>query len=142
MPRVPGGKVGVYVYIDENLYKEFRRLVFSKYENFHGVLSREVEHALRAWIAMHTQKHTNLKVINKPNPQPKVYEVFQQVKEYLKKVYGYDDVGTERQIPRKHLIAAISAVRGTDARTISKWMDLFMKYKLIKWIGGEVFEVL
>jgi len=39
------------------------------------------------------------------------------------------------------LIDAISAIRGTDKRTIRKWMDLFVKYKLIKWIAGEIFEV-
>ncbi|MEM0309244.1 MAG: hypothetical protein QXP68_04245 [Thermosphaera sp.] len=131
----------VTVHIREDLWEEFKRLAYAKNPDFYGALSHEVEQALQAWLAQHTQKHAGRLIVNKQNPQPKVYETFLQVKEYLKNTYGYGAIVPGQQIPRRHLIDAISAIRGTDKRTIRKWMDLFVKYKLIKWIAGEIFEV-
>jgi len=142
MPKLPKDKVGAYFYIDKKLFEEFKRLCFQKHENFHGAMSYEVEQALQSWIAQHTQNHTRQLVVNKVNPQPRVFTVFNQVKEYLKEKYGYAAIVPGQQVPRVHLRDAIMAVRGLDYRTVSKWMGLFTKLKLIKWIAGELYEVL
>jgi len=142
VPKAPKGKVGMYVYIDEKVYEELKRLAFQKYERLHGALSCEVEQALRCWLALHTQKaHKFLKEADPPNP-PRVLRVFEQVKEYLKERHGYVAIVQGVRIPRAHLIEAIGAVRGCDKRTIRKWVELFVKAKLIEQAGGEVYEVL
>lgn len=141
MPRLPKGKIGVYIYVDERLWDEFRRLAFMKHDAFHGVLSYELEQAIQAWLAQHTHKNTQILVPNKVNPQPKVYKVFNQVKEYLKQTYGYAAIVAGQQVPKVHLQSAIMAIRGADDRTVEKWMDRFLKAKLIKWVAGELYEI-
>ncbi|HID65642.1 MAG TPA: hypothetical protein EYP32_01755, partial [Aquificaceae bacterium] len=88
MPKVPKGKVGMYVYIDKKLYEELRALVKAKYPYLRGGLSREVEAALWYWVRVHTQKHTNA-VMNLLKEEPKVYKVFQQVKDYFRQKYKF-----------------------------------------------------
>jgi hypothetical protein len=135
-------KVQLKVWIPRKLFDEIRQLAWSKYGKFHGALSFEVEQALAVWLATHTQNHTKQITINQSNPMPKIYKVWSQVKAYLREKFGYDAIIPQQMIPKKHIIEAISAIRGNDQRTIKKWLDLFLKYEVIKWIGGEVYEVL
>ncbi len=131
----------VNLFIEDKLWDEFKRLAFSKHENFHGALSYELEQAIQSWLAQHTQNHTKQLVVNKVNPQPKVYRVFAQVKDFLKQHYGYAAIVPGQQIPKKHLVEAIASIRGLDDRTVDKWMNNFLRLKLIKWIAGELYEV-
>lgn len=135
-------KKRVTVHINVELWEEFKRLAFQKHENFHGALSYELEQAIQAWLAQHTQNHTKPLVLNSVNPQPSVFKVFNQVKNYLKQTYGYAAIVPGQQVPKAHLQNAIIAVRGSDYRTVNKWMNLFLKFKLVKWLAGEVYEVL
>lgn len=134
-------KTSVHIYINTGLWVQFKRLTFQKHENFHGAISTEVEQALQAWLAQHTQNHTRQLVVNKINPQPRVFIVFNQVKEYLKEKYGYAALVPGQQVPKKHIVDAIMNLRGPDYRTVNKWMGLFMKFKVVKWIAGELYEV-
>lgn len=134
-------KIKVNLFIEDKLWDEFKRLAFSKHENFHGALSYELEQAIQSWLAQHTQNHTKQLVVNKVNPQPKVYRIFAQVKDFLKQHYGYAAIVPGQQIPKKHLIEAIACIRGPDERTVEKWMNNFLRLKLIKWIAGELYEV-
>lgn len=138
MPRIPRGKVGVFLYIDKQLWQEFKKLAFMKHERLHGVLSFEVEEALRNWIALHLSQHTQN--THKINPMPKVHKAFLEVKNYLKKKYGMLMISGQH-IARRHLVEAIMATRGTDPRTIRRWLKLFLESKLIKHVSGEIYEV-
>jgi hypothetical protein len=131
----------VSIRLNEKLWGEFKQLVYAKHGDFYGALSYEVEQAIQAWLATHTQNHTKQLATNKVNPVPRAYPIFQQVKAYLKEKFGYGAIVSGQQIPRVHLVEAIAAIRGNDERTIQKWMQTFQKFKLIKWIAGEVYEV-
>lgn len=135
-------KKKVNLFIEEGIWAEFKRLAFQKHENFHGALSYELEQALQAWLAQHTQKHIKPLIPNSINPQPRVAVTFSQVKNYLKQQYGYVAIVPGQQVPRAHLREAIMAIRGTDYRTVNKWMGLFTKFKLIKWVAGQIYEIL
>jgi hypothetical protein len=140
MPRLPPDKAGIYVYVDRRVLEEFRRLAFQKYGRFHGVLSHEIEQAMKAWIATHTQNAH--KFLSAANPQPKIGRVFAEVKKFLEENLGYMAIVPGQQIPRKHIMLAIANVRGPDDRTIKKWFDAFLANKLIKMITPELYEVL
>ncbi|RLI27582.1 hypothetical protein DRO58_04005 [Candidatus Bathyarchaeota archaeon] len=127
-------KIKVGVWLSKSLWKEFRELVFAKHGNFHGALSYEVEEALRNWLGLHTQIHTK---INSINPAPRAKQVWEQVKDYIRQRQGF--VG--QQVTLELLTEAISAVRGSDPRTIKKWLKEFQRYRLIKHIAGHVWEV-
>jgi hypothetical protein len=132
-------KIKFGVYLDPFLAQKFRQFVAEQYGKVsHGLLSFEVAQALQAWMSTHKSTQTQL-VHLPPNPIPNVFMVREQVKTYLKDTLGYDQI---YKIPKSHLILAISALRGTDQRTIKKWIKLFEKYKVIKWVTPAYVEFL
>lgn len=136
-------KLLLRAYVPKEVYIGIRDLAWAKYGRFRGALSYEVEQALRVWLAEHTREHTQkAHIFETANPRPKVAQVFSQIKQYLEREYGYAAILPGQQIPRKHIIAAISNVRGPDPRTIKKWFDAFVANKLLRMISPEVYEVL
>jgi len=140
MPKLPKGKVRLEVLISEDVAKKFYELVKMKHENLRGALSYEVEQALRNWIAAHTSSTQIL--AKKSNPQPKALVVWERVKEYLKRRLDIPTIVAGMQVHKSFLIEAIAAVRGEDPRTIRKWLDKFIEYKLVKPLGPNVYEVI
>lgn len=73
-----------------------------------------------------------------------VREVFLQV---LRKIAEYrnDSVEDILDVPEKELTRAISEVRGSDKRTVKKWIGIFIQNNLLEYIGGfppqRVFKV-
>jgi len=136
-------KVRVIFYLDKDVVQKFRELIALKYKTVErGLLSWEAQQALVHWIALHTnaQNSKDFSSCLKPNPTPRVAQVFRQVKAYLLRNY-YEELPAGYQIPAKHLREAIAAVRGSDPRTIKKWMKAFADFHLIKHITGELWEI-
>jgi len=132
-------KVKMGIWVDPVLAEKFRRFVAEQYGKVsHGLLSFEAAQALQAWMCTHTGTQSEL-MHKPPNPIPNVFQVKQQVKEYLMNTFQYDQI---YKIQKQHLIIAISAIRGTDNRTIKKWVKLFEKYHVIKWVTPNIVEFL
>ena len=132
-------KVQLKVYISYTTNEKLRELIAQKYQSYEkGLLSHEVEQAILTWIAMHTQAQST--PIHKPNPPNKVAVVFAQVKDWLLGHY-YDVLIPGQQILSDHLEEAIMAIRGSDQRTVRKWMEAFERFGLIKHIKGKVYEI-
>lgn len=125
------------VYLPRDLIKEFREFIATFYGTHeHGMISFEVEQALRCWLSTH--KGAQIALTNKSaNPTPNVFIVREAVKRYLQERFGYDSI---YKVPKQQVIEAISAVRGTDERTIKKWIRLFEKFHVLKWITPNVVE--
>lgn len=139
---VKKGNISVGLSISENLFIRFRQFLANKYGVVQkGLISSEVELALEAFMAdhrSHTHK-TQTNLMNAPNPTPLVYRVKEDVKEYMKDKLGYEVV---YQVPIRHVKEAIAMVRGSDRRTVTKWLKDFKKYKVIKDISLNVVEFL
>ena len=139
---VKEGNINVGLSISEGLYIRFRQFLANKYGVVQkGLISSEVELALEAFMAdhrSHTHK-TQTNLIKTPNPTPLVYRVKEDVKEYMKEQMGYDVI---YQVPIRHVKEAIAMVRGSDRRTVTKWLKSFKKYKVIKDISLNVVEFL
>jgi len=134
-----GEKVKVGFYLPKDLVQKIKRLVMEKYETYErGLLSYEVELALRNWLALHTQAQIKPAKIN---PQPRVQQVYAQVKQWLL-ANLYEELYPGQQIPLKHIEQAIAAVRGSDPRTVKKWIKAFRKFHLIKPGKGVLWEVM
>jgi len=132
-------KIKFGVYLDPFLAQKFRQFVAEQYGKVsHGLLSFEVAQALQAWMSTHKSTQTEL-MHKPPNPIPNVFQVKLQVKEYLRTTFGYEQI---YKVPKNHLIMAISSLRGTDERTVKKWIKLFEKYKVIKWVTPSMVEFL
>jgi len=120
------------VYLDEKLIMDFREFVAAKYGMVKkGCLGYEVAQALK-WL-MNTHKDTQSKgKKTTPHPVPNVLIYAAQVRDYLMDHFGYEKDLLD-SVPKAHLVIALSAIRGTDRRTIRKWMKLFEKWKVMKW---------
>jgi uncharacterized protein YcgI (DUF1989 family) len=129
------------VSISEELEREFREFVARKHKRAKkGLISYEVEEALRYWMALHTRAQMTL-VDTSVNPPLDVSRVFIQIKEYLITHY-YPELGTGQVININHLKEAIMRIRGSDPRTINKWIKTFKDLHLIKPIAGVMWEIL
>ena len=133
MPRVKVGKVGVYVYISERVWEDFKMFVLMKYKKLHGTLSSEVERALEEYLK--SRSHAK-------NTRTNLYRVWEDVKNYLSRKYKYVIVPGETTILKSHLIEAIKLTRGVDKRTVEKWLRAFTWFKIIKPLNEKVYEVL
>lgn len=132
-------KVALLVYIPEDLNRKLREFIALKYRKFEkGLLSWEVEQALSHWIALHTKAQKTL-TTKGPNPTPLVVRAFMEVKQYLLMNY-YEELKPGMTVPDGYMREAISAVRGSDPRTVRKWLRTFTRFKLIKPVGG-VWEI-
>jgi hypothetical protein len=132
-------KVKFGVYLNKELIERFRCFVAEQYGKVgRGLISFEVAQALDSWMSTH--KGTQAQLATKgPNPLPNVFIVKEQVKSYLMSQFGYENI---YKIPKKQVEIAIGALRGTDSRTIEKWIKLFEKYGVMKWITPNVVEFL
>lgn len=145
--NVKGTKVKLQVWIPPDLDEQFRALIPQKYQKHeHGLLSYEVEMALRHWLTLHTDTQNTLDT-RPPNPIPKVQLAYAKIKEYLlSSVVGspnYFSLLPGQQIPRVYLVRAIANTRGGDQRTIIKWIKLFKENGLIKPINtGTTWEIM
>ena len=126
----------VKVYLDPGLEKEFRELVKMKYDTFHGAVSQEVSDALGHWINLHKQSlDAHTKMHTKLNPRtPKLHAWLREIIRELGPAV--------HQASRQDLERAISRTRGSDDRTIDKWIGLLVKNGYLKVLNFWVFEVL
>jgi len=141
MPRVPKGKKRIEIYISEEIYRklmEYVSAVASSEGRIRGVLSEVVEAALQEYLAprlQHTKLHTN--------PSLRIRKVYGQILQAIASIRG--GLPPDGIIHEKILSLAISEVRGSDPRTVEKWINILMRAGLLKIIGGvapnRVFEL-
>lgn len=137
-----GSKTQLLLWIDENVDTQFRQLIQKKYDKFEkGMLSQEGEIALRYWLSLHTDTQKRDELPLKPAITPKVQSIFFKIKDFLLMDYYYE-LPPGQQIPTVHLHRAIQNVRGSDERTIQKWMKTFHKNGLIKPVTSATWEIL
>ena len=149
-------EVQLNVRLPKDLVDEFKQLVLQKHGKLYLAMKSEVEFALRLWIALHknpdlaksmlqriirggtqTHKVPPQFIVNAPL---KVWKVYKEVDKKVRELMGsqYDPF----QVPEYIILEAIRHVRGTDERTVMKWFREFLKYKLIKRIQGDMYEML
>lgn len=131
-------KVLVSFKLKKSTIEGLKELVRQKYPHkFRGPLSQEVELAILNWVSAH--KHTNAQnseqeKIHQPNPPPRCFKVYTEVK---KKLVAK---GLEYQCTTEQLVKAIRETGRLDPRTIRRWMKDFKDFGLIKPIGVNVWE--
>lgn len=128
------------VLVPRGLSQRFREVVGAKHGQQRGALSYEAAVALSQYIATYKQIQStkNSLQVQESNPIPKVYELKQAIYEYLVDSGLYAEV--PQFIPDKHLKTAIGYVRGTDRRTINKWVNALKRYGCIKISGPRQYE--
>jgi len=135
-------RIRIHLFISKEILEDFRKLIMWKYERYEkGLLSYEAEMALRAWLAEHTKAQKSIDQRKKANPTPRVIIAFAEVKDYLLRKY-YDELLPGQQIPRRHLEEAIINTRGSDPRTIHKWLRVFERMGLVKCVTSASWKIM
>lgn len=131
-------KEQVLVWLPRALNAEFREFIMQKYGSYRrGLLSFEAAEALRHYLHTHKNTQGTIKT-TKDIPQPNVFAVRDHIKQYLLEVFGYEEITREVAVPKIHVQQAIAAIRGTDRRTIKKWLILLFRYKMIATLSPKV----
>ena len=137
-------KVKVGFFLDEELVEEFRRFVVLKHGKYEkGIFSYEMELALKHWMSLHTKtqnsKNFDIKVPSlSKNPPSKVRLVYAMVKEFLW-IQHCIDFTEVNIVPIQFVERAIKVIRGTDPRTVKKWINAMKEFGLIK-VRGKLVE--
>ena len=130
-----GEKVALQVLISKGLYERLVAVAPRVYGATRGALSFVVEDALKHYLPLleHTTQSTN--------PQNRVRRVYQEVKARVAEMEGVAP-SELWQSTEDRLRAAIAAVRGSDPRTVAKWVQTFVQQGLLKRLGPRVYEFL
>lgn len=132
-------KVKVTVCLDRKVVQKLRELIAEKHKTFvKGLLSHEVEEALRYWVALHKNAQSSAvaeKFLGKTRVEvlleaSRVERAFHQVCTWLE-AYRPGLITRAGEVPLTALRKAISEVRGSDPRTVKKWLKLFHEHGLI-----------
>ena len=115
--------------------QNFKQMIAIKYKTVgHGLISEEVEEALKSWIKQQgTHNGTQIDI----KPQPKIFAVWGLVRNYLIKKYGY----APDNVRLSEIKEAIEVVRGGDGRTINRWYKDFVKWDFIKEVSPMIYEL-
>ena len=140
MPDEP--KKQFKVYVSSTLFEDFMTLIARKHGTHkHGLISYEVETALKQYIASYHSTHTQTHKIevSASNPFPKVYAAKQEILTWLGNTDYYVN-GIPQFIPESHLNQAISHTKGGDPRTLRRWKKDLLECGCIKRSGPHQFE--
>ena len=128
-------KVHIHIYISKDVNRKLRRLIAVKYGSYKkGMFSAEIEKALRYWIEFHEK--TEIAKIEKP--VDKDLAVYYDVLDFLREEKGFYPF----EITEKDLRLAIARTRGSDDRTIRKWLNRFLERGFISMTARGVYRLL
>jgi len=134
MPKLPEGKSMLQAYISTDLKTRLYELVKKKYEGLHGGVSMEVEHALAHWIQQFDSSLTQ--EMHKINPLPaKGHIIASRIKQRLA------NRNFMVQCSKSVLVQAIEDERGSDPRTVQKWLKWLVRNGYYKWLNASILEI-
>jgi len=124
LPRVPAGKVGIYIYVTKGTLEKFHNLVHASARSSYGDLSRPIEVAMEEYIASHStlNPHTHMHM-NPGFPLDKTI--------CLQILQALGRRGIEKEFLESHLADAVAEVRGSDKRTVKHWTERLLHYEFI-----------
>jgi hypothetical protein len=117
------------VYISEDLYSLLIEMAPNLYGRVHGALSAVVEEALREYLL--PRAHTR----STPNPRLGIRSIYDRVIGRVQEILNLPFRPSE--VPEKVLDMAIAETRGGTPRTVERWKAQFLRFGLIKFIGGS-----
>jgi hypothetical protein len=137
--QIPKNKVQINAVININTYEQLRRLAVMIYGGRKGSYSKIIEDA----IAHYAKSINEVQNPMKTPKIPSVEQAWQGIIEYIKR--RRNDPLPPEEIHERELIEAIAATRGSDKRTLMKWLNTLQELKYIEYIAGtaprRVFKV-
>jgi hypothetical protein len=129
------------VFIPEDLDRELRKYIALKYKTEEkGLLSCEVELAIRNHIAVYSMQQDTQITFTRPNQAFGTSQLMELIKRYFIEANLYVDIPD--LIPEKHLDQSIASLRGTDVRTVRKWKKLLVEFGYVKKVGIKQYQIM
>jgi hypothetical protein len=122
--------------VDADLYESFKQHAHGKMGGVYGCYGSALEEAMRRWIGDNTHNSTQ------KTGTSKTHTVWLTVKSYLKTTYEYVTLPKGQSVPRVHLERAIGEIRGSDWRTLRKWLRIFQNYGYLKMKNAALYTIL
>jgi hypothetical protein len=132
MTKIPKGKKGIYVLINEEVYNKLMNLIKIKYNRLHGALSAEVEEALEFWLRVQSSSAETNAYISPV--APKVHRGLERIFKVLR------ELGFFYQFTLNDWIKACAITVGHDPRTYKKYLKYALMFNKIKHVGGDVYQ--
>ena len=134
MPNTPRGKHGIYAYIDLNVYNDLWEYIKEVYpDSTYGAFSTEIQNAIVEYLNI---KHAQIHTIALNPRTPTVHKICREIVQAIK------DQGFINQVSSRALSKIIAEIRGSDRRTIRKWIEQLNINGYIKHMGTYTWEVL
>ncbi|MEM4620686.1 MAG: hypothetical protein QW607_10795 [Desulfurococcaceae archaeon] len=120
------------ILIEEEVFREALDIAQEIYGKGKGGLSYLINTLLKDFIEQYKNNAMKEEVLSQ---RKGVKEVFMEVLENIanKRKCSTSEI---HEITEKELVQAISNVRGSDKRTVKKWLELFLNNKLIEYSAG------
>ncbi|MEM0460472.1 MAG: hypothetical protein QXM43_01605 [Desulfurococcaceae archaeon] len=120
-------KVFVTLLLSKEVYEAFKAKAAELYGPGKGAFSRCIEDMLRSWLMKN----------NPGKVSAKTEYTWRRVLEIIAELQGASiSELVNGEVLEKHLEHAISRLRGSDPRTIKKWILLFEKHGFIEYKAG------
>jgi len=128
------------VWVNEETDEALRKFIAKEYGTiFKGIISYVVEKAILSYIEDPAHKHTstNSKNCMSSIQKSKIREVFLEIKEYISGKYdiNFDEVD---ECPKVFVEEAIKVIRGSDKRTVKKWLRQLVELRYIEIVDNLV----
>lgn len=111
----------------------FRHFIMDKYGTFKkGLIMEEASKAILHYISsQNTRTHApRINLSSNSDIPPKILELKQRIFKFLKGTGKYEM--DPQYVPLKYLREAIAAVKGTDPRTVTKYLNQLKEYRVIR----------
>lgn len=141
--KLPKGKVQINPLISRDLYETLLKYAEAR-GKARGVISEIVEEALRLYFSQIPPQgvqvprglYTHTEVSEPPGlkrlGRDRVHKVFNEVMSVIREARNLPPHEVLCEIYEYELVDAIRQVRGSDPRTIEKWLKDFQKHELVK----------
>ncbi|MEM1644086.1 MAG: hypothetical protein QW088_07445 [Desulfurococcaceae archaeon] len=134
MPKVPEGKIGVYIYLDKEIYMKLWDYIKETYPgSVYGALSREIQRAVAHWLGLEggesgTHTHSSRASSNACGVKAVQTQVSQanssssrtmrNLREIVRRILSE----STKEIPQTRVERIITEVAGGDRRTLNRYI--------------------
>jgi hypothetical protein len=138
-------KVQIKGYIRKDLNDKSRAIAAQKFPKYgRSQLSRIMTYAFELYVRTQNTQQQNTRIVQSSKTKSfRIIAVWKQCKHFLIENKYVDDFDIPRgaKLPDKLLEESIAFVRGEDQRTVSTWIQKFLKHDILKRSGPHQFEV-
>jgi len=120
-------EVQVKGYIDKDVAYAFKAAVFRKHGKLYGVLSKELERAMKDYLSTHSNMHEH-------TTSKRVTDKKEEIKKEILKDYT-------NEISERAVKQYIAKVAGSDNRTVNKYFEILRNNTFLEHDRFDIYKI-